>query len=82
MIDDHALELHAELKDRWEILNAIERYLGDVKEARHAANLHERTVGFDGLDVSVRSSMVSQERRRVLRSQVFLPLITMPRTRT
>lgn len=53
VVDDHALELHAHLHDGREVLDAVERNLGDVQKPRHATDLHERSVGLDGLDVPV-----------------------------
>lgn len=53
VVNDHALELHAHLHDGREVLDAVERNLGDVQQPRHATDLHERSVGLDGLDVTV-----------------------------
>lgn len=53
VVDDHALELHAHLHDGREVLDAVERNLGDVQQPRHATDLYERSVGLDGLDVTV-----------------------------
>ncbi len=53
MVDDHALELHAQLHDGREVLDTIERDLRDVQQPRHATDLHKRSVRFDGLDVSI-----------------------------
>lgn len=52
VVDDHALQLHAHLHDGREVLDAVERDLRDVKQPRHSADLHERSVGLDGLDVT------------------------------
>lgn len=53
MVDDHALKLHAHSQDGREVLNAVERDLRDVQQPRHAADLHECSVGLDGLDMAV-----------------------------
>ena len=57
MVDDHALELHAQLHDGREVLDTVERNLRDVQEPRHSADLHERSVGLDGLDVTVEAEI-------------------------
>lgn len=57
MVDDHALELHAQLHDGRQVLDAVERDLGDVQKPRHSADLHERSVRLDGLDVTVESDI-------------------------
>lgn len=57
MVDDHALELHAQLHDGREVLDAVERDLRDVQEPRHPADLHERSVRLDGLDVTVEAEI-------------------------
>lgn len=53
VVDDHALELHAHLHDGREVLDAVERNLGDVQQPRHATDLDKRSVRLDGLDVTV-----------------------------
>lgn len=58
MVDDHALELHAQLHDGREVLDAVERDLRDVQEPRHSTDLHERAVGLDGLDVTVEAEVL------------------------
>lgn len=57
MVDNHALELHAQLHDGREVLDTVERNLRDVQEPRHSADLHERSVGLDGLDVTVEAEI-------------------------
>lgn len=63
VVDDHALELHAHLHDGREVLDAVERNLGDVEQPRHTADLHERSVRLDGLDVTV--TQVSRSGRKL-----------------
>lgn len=53
VVDDHALQLHAQSQDGGEVLNAVERDLRDVQQPRHTADLHECSVGLDSLDVAV-----------------------------
>lgn len=53
VVDYHALKVHAHVQDRREVLDAVEGDLGDVQQSRHATDLHERSVGLDGLDVAV-----------------------------
>lgn len=68
VVDDHALELHAHLHDRREVLDAVERDLGDVQQPRHATDFHERSVGLDGFDVTVlatRRKETHQEEKNV-----------------
>lgn len=64
VVDDHALELHAHLHDGREVLDAVERNLGDVQKPRHATDLHERSVGLDGLDVPVTAAKKRQNPSR------------------
>jgi len=53
VVNDHAFDLHARLKDLFQILNSVVRDLRNVKESRHAAHLDEGAVGLEGLDEAV-----------------------------
>lgn len=53
MVDDHALELHAQLHDGREVLDTVKRDLRDMEQPRHATDLHKRSVRLDGLDMTV-----------------------------
>lgn len=60
MVDDHAFDRHADFQYGREVFDTVERYLGYVKQSRHAPDLHESTVGLDSLDLAARE----QETRR------------------
>lgn len=53
VVDNHALECHAHMKNGRKILDAVEGDLRYVKQPRYATNLHKRSVGLDGFNMAV-----------------------------
>mmetsp|Transcript_5471 Transcript_5471/g.21632 ORF Transcript_5471/g.21632 Transcript_5471/m.21632 type:complete len:283 (-) Transcript_5471:187-1035(-) len=66
MVDDHALDAHADLEHLLDVGHAIVGDLGDVEQGADAVHIHEGSVGLDGLDFAFKKITPADGRHLLL----------------